>query len=185
MSREIEVWAVASKSDSNRVTRVLSSGQDRIRIEPRPTGTLTHVSAKMETRHGRLACAWKPDDAELVFHHPAAVANARPARRPANRGGRRIHPEHRRPTVGKSRTGRDFSRGFHPRAMQWGEEHTAGLFQIFPRGESEFVTRLVRTGAAQSVEPVREGGLVDAGNELVAVVGDETTDPVLVFHSLT
>jgi hypothetical protein len=36
-------------------------GFDRVRISPRPTGTLTHVSAAMETRHGRLACAWKLD----------------------------------------------------------------------------------------------------------------------------
>jgi alpha-L-rhamnosidase len=41
-------------------------GFDRIRIEPRPTGTLTHVSAAMETRHGRLACAWKLDDGKFT-----------------------------------------------------------------------------------------------------------------------
>jgi alpha-L-rhamnosidase len=36
-------------------------GFDRIRIAPRPTGSLTRVSAAMETRHGRLACAWAID----------------------------------------------------------------------------------------------------------------------------
>jgi alpha-L-rhamnosidase len=39
-----------------------ASGFDRIRIAPRPTGTLTRVSAAMETRHGRLACAWEIKD---------------------------------------------------------------------------------------------------------------------------
>lgn len=41
-------------------------GFDRIRIAPRPTGTLTHVSAAMETRHGRLACAWKTDGGKFT-----------------------------------------------------------------------------------------------------------------------
>jgi alpha-L-rhamnosidase len=36
-------------------------GFDRIRIAPRPTGNLTNASAAMETRHGRLACAWAID----------------------------------------------------------------------------------------------------------------------------
>jgi alpha-L-rhamnosidase len=36
-------------------------GFDRIRIAPRPTGSLTHVSGSMNTRHGPLACAWKLD----------------------------------------------------------------------------------------------------------------------------
>lgn len=34
-------------------------GFDKIRIAPRPTGTITHASAAMNTRHGRLACTWK------------------------------------------------------------------------------------------------------------------------------
>lgn len=34
-------------------------GFDRVRIAPRPTGTITHASASMETRHGKLACSWK------------------------------------------------------------------------------------------------------------------------------
>lgn len=37
-------------------------GFDRVKIAPRPTGTITHASGSMETRHGRLACAWKIDD---------------------------------------------------------------------------------------------------------------------------
>ena len=43
-----------------------SPGFDRIRIEPRPTGTLDRVAAAMETRHGRLACAWKLDGAKFT-----------------------------------------------------------------------------------------------------------------------
>ena len=39
-----------------------ATGFDRIRIAPRPTGTLTRVSAAMQTRHGRLACAWEIKD---------------------------------------------------------------------------------------------------------------------------
>ena len=34
-------------------------GFDRVRIAPRPTGTLTHAAASTETRHGKLACSWK------------------------------------------------------------------------------------------------------------------------------
>lgn len=34
-------------------------GFDRVRIAPRPTGTITRASASMETRHGRLGCSWK------------------------------------------------------------------------------------------------------------------------------
>ncbi|MCU0750090.1 MAG: hypothetical protein MUF13_11155, partial [Akkermansiaceae bacterium] len=34
-------------------------GFDRVRIAPRPTGTITHAAASMETRHGKLACSWK------------------------------------------------------------------------------------------------------------------------------
>jgi len=34
-------------------------GFDRVRIAPRPTGTITHAAASMETRHGRLGCSWK------------------------------------------------------------------------------------------------------------------------------
>jgi alpha-L-rhamnosidase len=34
-------------------------GFDRIRIEPKPTGTLTRAAASMNTRHGKLACAWE------------------------------------------------------------------------------------------------------------------------------
>jgi len=34
-------------------------GFDRIKIAPRPTGTITRAAASMETRHGKLACSWK------------------------------------------------------------------------------------------------------------------------------
>ncbi len=34
-------------------------GFDRIKIAPRPTGSITHASASTETRHGTLACSWK------------------------------------------------------------------------------------------------------------------------------
>lgn len=33
-------------------------GFDRVKIAPRPTGTISHAAASMETRHGKLACAW-------------------------------------------------------------------------------------------------------------------------------
>ncbi|MEO5915651.1 MAG: family 78 glycoside hydrolase catalytic domain [Luteolibacter sp.] len=36
-------------------------GFDRVKIAPRPTGTITHASASMETRHGKLACSWRID----------------------------------------------------------------------------------------------------------------------------
>ncbi|MGL5018290.1 MAG: alpha-L-rhamnosidase C-terminal domain-containing protein, partial [Luteolibacter sp.] len=34
-------------------------GFDRVKIAPRPTGTITHAAGSMETRHGKLACSWK------------------------------------------------------------------------------------------------------------------------------
>ncbi|MES2475299.1 MAG: family 78 glycoside hydrolase catalytic domain [Verrucomicrobiota bacterium] len=34
-------------------------GFDKVKIAPRPTGTITHAAASMETRHGKLACSWK------------------------------------------------------------------------------------------------------------------------------
>ena len=34
-------------------------GFDRVRVAPRPTGTITHASGSTETRHGTLACDWK------------------------------------------------------------------------------------------------------------------------------
>jgi alpha-L-rhamnosidase len=46
-------------------------GFDRVKICPRPTGTITHASASTETRHGALACSWKIDKgiftAEIVI----------------------------------------------------------------------------------------------------------------------
>jgi alpha-L-rhamnosidase len=40
-------------------------GFDRIRIAPRPTGTLTSASASTMTRHGELACAWKIENGDF------------------------------------------------------------------------------------------------------------------------
>jgi alpha-L-rhamnosidase len=34
-------------------------GFDKVKISPRPTGTITRASAAMETRHGGLSCSWK------------------------------------------------------------------------------------------------------------------------------
>jgi alpha-L-rhamnosidase len=40
-------------------------GFDRIRIAPRPTGTITSASASTMTRHGELACAWKIENGDF------------------------------------------------------------------------------------------------------------------------
>ncbi len=40
-------------------------GFDKIRVAPRPTGTITHASASTETRHGTLACAWKIEGSQF------------------------------------------------------------------------------------------------------------------------
>ena len=34
-------------------------GFDRVKIAPKPTGTITHAAASTETRHGKLSCSWK------------------------------------------------------------------------------------------------------------------------------
>lgn len=41
-------------------------GFDRIRIAPRPTGTITQAAASTMTRHGKLACAWKIENGTFV-----------------------------------------------------------------------------------------------------------------------
>ncbi|MCW1925712.1 glycoside hydrolase family 78 protein [Luteolibacter arcticus] len=41
-------------------------GFDRVRIAPRPTGTITHAAASMETRHGRLGCSWKIEKGKFL-----------------------------------------------------------------------------------------------------------------------
>ncbi len=41
-------------------------GFDKVRIAPRPTGTITHAAASMETRHGKLACSWKIEGKNFV-----------------------------------------------------------------------------------------------------------------------
>jgi alpha-L-rhamnosidase len=46
-------------------------GFDRVRIAPRPTGSITRASASTETRHGKLACSWKIEDGS--FHAEVTV----------------------------------------------------------------------------------------------------------------
>jgi alpha-L-rhamnosidase len=41
-------------------------GFDRVKIAPRPTGNITHASASMETRHGKLACSWKFEKDQFI-----------------------------------------------------------------------------------------------------------------------
>ncbi len=41
-------------------------GFDRILIAPKPTGTITRASAKMETRHGALACSWEIKEGKFL-----------------------------------------------------------------------------------------------------------------------
>lgn len=36
-----------------------SAGFDRVRIAPRPTGTITRASSSTETRHGKFSCSWR------------------------------------------------------------------------------------------------------------------------------
>lgn len=53
-------------------------GFDKIKIVPRPTGTITHAAASMETRHGKLACSWKLDAGTFtaeVTVPPNTIAN--------------------------------------------------------------------------------------------------------------
>jgi len=54
-------WMMADLAGIDRA----SPGFDRVRIAPRPTGTITHAAASMETRHGKLACAWKIEGNEF------------------------------------------------------------------------------------------------------------------------
>ena len=48
-------WMMADLAGIDRA----APGFDRVKIAPRPTGTITHAAASMDTRHGKLACAWK------------------------------------------------------------------------------------------------------------------------------
>jgi len=50
-------WMMSDLAGIDRAT----PGFDRIRIAPRPTGTITHAAASTDTRHGKLACSWKID----------------------------------------------------------------------------------------------------------------------------
>jgi alpha-L-rhamnosidase len=60
-------WMMADLAGIDRA----SPGFDRVRVAPRPTGTITSASGSMETRHGKLACAWKIDG--KVFHATISV----------------------------------------------------------------------------------------------------------------
>jgi alpha-L-rhamnosidase len=41
-------------------------GFDRVKIAPRPAGTITRAAASMETRHGKLGCAWKIEGGQFT-----------------------------------------------------------------------------------------------------------------------
>ena len=55
-------WMMADLAGIDRA----APGFDRIRVAPRPTGTMTHASASTETRHGTLACSWKIEGSEFT-----------------------------------------------------------------------------------------------------------------------
>jgi alpha-L-rhamnosidase len=57
-------WMMADLAGIDRA----APGFDKVRIAPRPTGSITHASAAMETRHGRLACAWRIEDGKLLVN---------------------------------------------------------------------------------------------------------------------
>jgi alpha-L-rhamnosidase len=48
-------WMMADLVGINRA----APGFDRVKIAPRPTGTIVNATASTETRHGKLACSWK------------------------------------------------------------------------------------------------------------------------------
>ncbi|MDP4995851.1 MAG: glycoside hydrolase family 78 protein [Akkermansiaceae bacterium] len=55
-------WMMADLAGIDRA----APGFDRVKIAPRPTGTITHASASTETRHGKLACSWKIEDGKFT-----------------------------------------------------------------------------------------------------------------------
>jgi alpha-L-rhamnosidase len=55
-------WMMADLAGIDRA----APGFDRVRIAPRPTGTITHASASTETRHGKLACSWKIEGGKFL-----------------------------------------------------------------------------------------------------------------------
>ena len=55
-------WMMADLAGIDRA----APGFDRVRIAPRPTGTITRAAASMETRHGRLACSWHIDGGQFL-----------------------------------------------------------------------------------------------------------------------
>jgi alpha-L-rhamnosidase len=55
-------WMMADLAGIDRA----APGFDRIRIAPRPTGTITHAAASTGTRHGKLACGWKIEGGKFL-----------------------------------------------------------------------------------------------------------------------
>jgi alpha-L-rhamnosidase len=86
-------------------------GFDRIRIAPKPTGTITHASAGMETRHGPLSCAWKIDNgafiANIVIPPNTTADITLPGRGEITEGGQ---PAKDRPGI-REATGRKITAG--------------------------------------------------------------------------
>ncbi|WP_367872285.1 family 78 glycoside hydrolase catalytic domain [Luteolibacter sp. Populi] len=55
-------WMMADLAGIDRA----SPGFDRVKITPRPTGTITNASGGMETRHGPLSCSWKIEGGKFL-----------------------------------------------------------------------------------------------------------------------
>jgi alpha-L-rhamnosidase len=60
-------WMMADLAGIDRA----SPGFDKVRVAPRPTGTITRAAASTETRHGKLACSWKIVDGK--FHAEVTI----------------------------------------------------------------------------------------------------------------
>ncbi|WP_193214863.1 alpha-L-rhamnosidase [Luteolibacter marinus] len=69
-------------------------GFDRVRIAPRPTGTITRASAATETRHGQLSCSWKIEDgifsADVVVPPNTTAEIILPVTGPVLEGGQAV-----------------------------------------------------------------------------------------------
>jgi alpha-L-rhamnosidase len=55
-------WMMADLAGIDRA----AAGFDKVRIAPRPTGTITSASATTETRHGKLSCSWKIENGKFT-----------------------------------------------------------------------------------------------------------------------
>lgn len=60
-------WMMADLAGIDRA----SPGFDKVRVAPRPTGTITRAAASTGTRHGMLACSWKIVDGR--FHAEVTI----------------------------------------------------------------------------------------------------------------